>query len=462
VHRRLLAGLASGLVLLTTAACTTAADRPGASPSHPSSAAPSPSPSATSTPTGAPVTLRFAVYGDRESLTAYRAMAKAFTAEHPNVTVAVDDSSSAAVADSRLDARFTAGTSPDVFLTDAARLPRLMAEKRVQPVDQLLEKRGVQFGDRYERLGLEAFSADSALQCMPDDVSPLVVFYNKALLDLSALRPSDVPPLRPEANGWSWQDFVDAATQASTGTVKGVYLPPRLDVLAPLVRSGGADVVDDAQQPTRLTLDDDKTRPLVQQVVDVTHDSRVSPTRAELTEAGPVRMFRQGRLAMMVGTRADVPLFRRTSSLDFDVFPLPSLGHAQTIAHVSGYCLSKDSPHRQAAADFLAFASSDKGAALTAKSGAVVPANLDVRASEAFAQRDKFPVSSGVFARVMRRASVMPDPLAWSEVVRATQPLLTRVFFSTDAALDRLLRRIDRVSAPLLAQPTASPSPSGS
>jgi multiple sugar transport system substrate-binding protein len=172
-------------------------------------------------------------------------------------------------------------------------------------------------------------------------------------------------------------------------------------------------------------------------------------------------MFREGRLAMMVGTRADVPLFRRTSDLDFDVYPLPSLGHVQTVAKVAGYCLSKDSEHRQAAADFLAFASSDEGAALTAASGAVVPANLDVRASEAFAQRDKFPVSSGVFARVMRRASVMPDPPAWPEVVGATQPLLTRLFFSPDASLDRLLPRIDKISAPLLAAPTPSPSPSG-
>ena len=40
----------------------------------------------------------------------------------------------------------------------------------------------MQFGDNYERLGLEAFAADAALQCMPNDVSPYVVFYNKRLL----------------------------------------------------------------------------------------------------------------------------------------------------------------------------------------------------------------------------------------------------------------------------------------
>jgi multiple sugar transport system substrate-binding protein len=459
VHRRLLAGLVGALALLTTAGCTSAADRP--SGTETTSAAPTPSPSATPSRTGAPVTLRFAVYGGRESLVAYRALAKAYTAEHPNVTVEVDASSSASAAESRLNSRFTAGTSPDVFLTDASRLPRLMAEGRVQPVDELLEKRGVQFGDHYERLGLEAFSASSALQCMPDDVSPLVVFYNKALVDLSVLRPEGLPPLKPEATGWTWQDFVNAATQAAAGGVDGAYLPPRLQTLTPLLRSGGTDIVDDAQKPTTMTLADDKARPLLQQVIDLTHNPQVSPTRAELARTGVVRMFRQGRLAMMVGTRALVPQLRRTSLLDFDVYPLPSLGHSETVADVRGYCLAADSAHRDAAADFLAFASSDRGAALTAASGAVVPANLDVRSSEAFAQRDKFPVSSGVFARTLRRASLMPAAPAWPDVVRRTQPLVTRLFTWSDPRLNRLLPRIDSVSARLLAQPSASPSPGG-
>ena len=255
MRRRLLAGLVSGLVLLTSAACTTATDRPDAQPESSSpTPSPSPSPSATSTPTGAPVTLRFAVYGDRESLASYRALAKAFTAQHPNVTVAVDASSSAAVADARLDSRFTAGTSPDVFLTDASRLPTLMAKGRVQPVDQLLEKRGVQFGDNYQRIGLEAFAADAALQCMPNDVSPYVVFYNKRLLDTSLLpsRTDSVP--MPQDNGWSWNQFTVAAAQMSRGAVKGVYLPPKLTTLTPLMRSAGSDVVDDPKNPTTLTL----------------------------------------------------------------------------------------------------------------------------------------------------------------------------------------------------------------
>ena len=44
------------------------------------------------------------------------------------------------------------------------------------------------FGDGYTRNGLEAFSVDAALQCMPLDVSPLVVYFNPRLIELDQHR----------------------------------------------------------------------------------------------------------------------------------------------------------------------------------------------------------------------------------------------------------------------------------
>ena len=81
-------------------------------------------------------------------------------------------------------------------------MPALVAEGRVQPVDELLEERGVQFGDSFERLGLEAMAANSALQCMPSDVSPTVMFYNRRLISPSLLMGIPGQP-DPAVRGWS-------------------------------------------------------------------------------------------------------------------------------------------------------------------------------------------------------------------------------------------------------------------
>ena len=166
----------AALVCLGAAACTS----PSGNGSAPS-AGPSSTPASASTSAG-PVTLRFAVYGDAPVLAAYRKLAATWNADHPDITVKLETSHDAVTSEDKVDRGFDAGTPPDLFLTRQTSLPELKADDRVQPVDELLEQRGVQFGDSYQRIGLEAFAGDAALQCMPNEVSPYVVFYNKRLL----------------------------------------------------------------------------------------------------------------------------------------------------------------------------------------------------------------------------------------------------------------------------------------
>ena len=130
-----------------------------------------------------------------------------------------------------MDRGFDAGTPPDLFLTRQTSLPTLMADDRVQPVDELLEERGVQFGDNYQRLGLEAFAADAALQCMPNDVSPYVVFYNKRLLVPRSARRAGGGRRRPPSAAGPGTSSSPPPGRCRSDGVKGVYLPPRLTTL---------------------------------------------------------------------------------------------------------------------------------------------------------------------------------------------------------------------------------------
>lgn len=445
--------LASGLLCLAATACTASTSTVDPQPS-PTTASTSPS-----TAPATPVTLRFAVYGSPGVVSAYRQLARAYTTQHPEVTLKVEAAADAVTAGDQLDRAFAAGRPPDLFLTQQTALPALVEGDRVQPVDALLEQRGVQFGDQYQRLGLEAFAAKSALQCMPNDVSPYVVFYNKRLIVPRLLGQPDETPPTPE-RGWTWEQFTAGARQISGGGVKGVYLAPRMTTLMPLIRSAGEDVVDDTQTPTTLTFADEGTRKVLEQILTVARDPTLTPTPAQLVRQDAVTEFENGRLGMMIGTRALVPRLREKSDLRFDVYPLPSLGRLRTLADITGYCIAKDSAHVPQAADFLAFASGEEGSKIMAGSGAIVPANLAALHSPAFAEPSQFPRNSAVFDNVIRRADPMPSAPGWPDVVSQTQPFLDRMFYSPVLDLDTLLPRIDEVSAPLLAAPTASPSPS--
>ena len=97
---------------------------------------------------------------------------------------------------------------------------------------------------------------------------------------------------------------------------------------------------------------------------------------------------------MMIGTRALVPRLREKADLHFDVFPLPSLGRARTLADITGYCVAQGTEHLPETIDFLAYASGDEASKILAATGAVVPANLAALHSSQFVEPSRFPRNS--------------------------------------------------------------------
>ncbi len=163
---RLVAVLATLTVL---AAGCSSDDEPRTEPS------PSPTPSA-------PEKLTFSVYGDEPVLEAYREIAARYSLEHPGTKIEVRAYDTHAEAMTAHRAASAKNDAPDVFLMDHDDLAQLEEDEAIRQVDDLLAERQVDFGDGYTRNGLEAFSSDAALQCMPLDVSPLVVYYNPKLI----------------------------------------------------------------------------------------------------------------------------------------------------------------------------------------------------------------------------------------------------------------------------------------
>jgi len=436
--------LVGGALLCALAAgCTTAGSGRDAAPSS-SPAAASPTPER-------PATITLAVYGSRGELAAYDDLVKAFTDEHPRVRVEVERHRDAA----EVKAAVEGPDGPDVFLMDHTHLPELVAQERLKPVDTLLEARQIDFGDGYQRGGLTAFAADARLQCMPHDVSPVVVYYNQELVDLDRLAEDGEEP--PNAlDGWTWETFSAAARQAARGRAAGVYIEPSLAALAPFIWSAGGELVDDPQAPTTLTLSEGDTREALEQVLALVRDPQVTPNGEGLGKQEAIEQFMRGRLGMILGTRALTPGFRAAENLDFDVMPLPSLGRFRTVADMTGYCISARTEAMDAAGDFLAFAVSREGAAITTRDGYVVPSNLEVAHSAVFAQESRQPANSFVFNEGVRRAQSLPFTPAWPELTDTVAPSLDRMFFAPVIDLDVLLEQIDTASAEVLAPEPAA------
>ena len=430
------------------------------------SAQPSPSPSATPTPE--PVSLTFGVFGPEQEIAAYSELAQAYTADIESPQSAHVSVEVVPWADRDEAARAYRSTEPlpDVFMVSQRDLASVTENGLTQPVDELLDARGVSFGDDYSRDALQAFAEDNQLACMPYSISPMVIYYNTDLIDFERMRRRglDAPE---ELDSWTFDQFVAAADVASRPgrRTRGVYIEPSLLGLSPFIYSGGGRVFDDAQAPTSTAFSEGDTQTALETTLTLLRDAQVTPTQQQLARNDGLTLFEQGRLGMIAGFRNLVPELREVPGLNFDVMPMPQISRSGTVGEVTGMCISADTENVAAAADFLVYVLSEEAVAQVVSQGYIVPANVAVANSDAFLQPGRSPANAPVFNASVRDIVVPPQLDSWDELEAAVAPglqALVSVPVLDEATLDTLTSQIDLASQGVLRPPSGSPSPSPS
>ena len=448
---------ASGLAviaLLAGSALLAACDSSSSSGAPPTSPPTSP----TSTPTQLPrQTLTFGVVGSEDEVDAYRQMASLFAPLNRRVTVKVKSwpNETVMMADLRSGA-----PPPDVFLASRRDLLWLNQQQVIQPIDQLLEDRGVDFGDDYPRSTLTSFGMNNRLDCLPYGVEPSVIYYNKRLVKLRQV-PTD-PSVVP-GEGWSLDQFAATARWAVSRHPRaaGAFIEPTLRSVAPFVLSGGGQVFESADPPTTLTLSSDASQQALIRTVRVLHRPGISLTPAQLNEKTPLEWFESGRLALLEGSREIVPELRDRLGFEFDVMPMPDLGTPATTGDLTGLCISSRATDAGTAADFLVYASSAEALGYVASQGYLQPANQAVALSDDFQQPGRNPEHASVFTfsvKSMQFPPLIEDPDALDEV---TAPTLEQMLQGRASQVPARTREIDQASHKVLrVQPSGSASPS--
>jgi multiple sugar transport system substrate-binding protein len=423
-----------------------------------------PASNSSSKPADAQRTLTFGAFGHPEELKAFQQVVDSFNASSQTrrvklVTWANHEQALEAV---------LGGEAPDVFLTARRDLLQLADSKSTRPVSLLLDERGVDFGDRYSRDALEAFSYDDDLQCMPYSVSPMVIYYNDELIDFAKMerRGLDVPPSKDGvlSDRWSLAEFAAAAQFATRrGTVDGVWIEPTLRGLAPFIYSGGGQVFDDDDDPKSLDFSSDGTRSALDQTLAILRDPILTPTADELRSATALQLFKRGKLAMIAGFRDLVPELRAVTTLSFDTISMPVIENPATVGDIDGLCISAGTEHVNDAADFLAYAVSDAALEVVTRTGYIVPANTEVAGSEAFLWPGREPAHASVFNSAIRGMVIPPLLATSSELEAAVASMLDDLVTSPGVLdLDAATEQIDDISRTVLDPESVTESPTES
>lgn len=450
VTRGLVACLAAASVL-ATAACTDDSPNPATPTTSPSESSPAP-----------PEKLTFGVVGPPEVQRTFRATVDAWNLDPDTVDVTITSWRTQAAMRAAVDG---GATVPDVFMSSRSDLAWLLENGYTQPVDELLDERGVEFGDTYSRDALEAVSSDDHLQCMPYGVTPAVIYYNKRLVNFDRMRNRGLDAPGPSASSWSFNQFATAATFASRPArgAKGVHIDPTIAGLTPFIRSGGGTVFDDAEPPTSLTFSSDGTKDALERTLELLRNPQVTLDEDQLDEATALRWFKRGKLGMIAGDRSLTPTLRRQSNLDFDVMPMPKLDGAATVGDVTALCLSATASSPSLAADFMVHEISSDWVGLVASTGFLQPANVEVALSDDFLQPGRRPEHAAFFNNGVRSMSVPPLIDTFPALESAVAPSLEQMVYGVGVLdLDAITARIDQESQTVLDPQSVSGSPSGS
>jgi multiple sugar transport system substrate-binding protein len=417
-----------------------------------------------------PTKLTFGVWGSDREIAAYQTVVDTYNDSAAGVEVTIR---SWPDADALADSLAAGEPAPDVFLLDRADLRTVTERGLNRPLLELVDERGVDLGDGYSRDAVLAFSAADELQCMPYGVSPMVMYYNRELIDFPRMAERGLPtptPVDTIGDGdpnditypaWNFEQFRAAAEFASRPRqeTKGIYVEPTLRGLAPFVYAGGGNLFDDESEPTSLAFSSDDTRDALTPTLELLRDPALTLTEEELAEASAVKWFKRGKLGMIPGSRSMVPDLRGTPGLEFDVMPMPSIDEQATIGDVSGLCIAaRPAATIPEAADFLVYLVSAEAVSRVATAGYLVPANLQVAASDDFLQPDLRPASAEIFISSIRDMRLLPliDFRSLEAAVRAPlRQLLTMPVPDTEA----LTTQIDEESRQVLGPQPGSETP---
>jgi multiple sugar transport system substrate-binding protein len=410
---------------------------------------------------GESASIRFMVFGDPEELKAYRTLISALGERQSDVRVQLVEASDRDDLIARLSTSFAGGSPPDVFLINYRFYGQFASRGVLEPLEERVDDSDEFDQDDFYPQALDAFRWEGKLTCLPQNISSLVVYYNR-----DVFRRYRVP--EPRA-AWTWNEFVGTAVQLTRDrggrilrsgdpeaggiapAVYGLGVEPTLIRIAPFVWSNGGRFVDNAARPTRLTLGEPKAREALGAFLELRSIYGVIPSDVEVEAEDDESRFANGRLAMLLSSRRSTPTFRTITAFDWDVAALPRFARPAGILHSDAYCMTTASDDKDATWRFIEFANSPEGQRIVAETGRTVPSLKEVADSDAFLDPAAKPRNSRVFLDGISTIKHVPTVSTWPEIEDAAEGVLENGLHLAQPA-EHVARELDRVTRPLFAR----------
>lgn len=233
---------------------------------------------------------------------------------------------------------------------------------------------------------------------------PRLIFYN---VDMFKEAGVPLPPTTWTSDGWTWDDFADAAKKL---TIPGqrygglIYLDTGYEQTFSVNHGSATGIF--SNDGTGFTLADPREVEAMQWATNLTCKARVQPPWSQLGQDGAQnKMFAQGRLAMLFTSFGTVPYLRQTvRDFTWDIAPPPGDVEQKTESSVVVFTVAKSARNPDKAWELLKFLSSEEGGRILLEGGAFTPINL--KAAEGLKPGKEAPAHIGLVAEAAKHFTV--------------------------------------------------------
>jgi multiple sugar transport system substrate-binding protein len=431
VPRRRVAAILAALAVIV-AACGGSTPSGAASAGAPSVAASAEPPASSDTGaspaasaagyTGGPATITYSIWGDPQEIASQTAIAEAFHAANPDITVNVDVSDWDAYWD-KLQTGLAGGAAPDVFAMDGPLFPDYQARDVLLDLKPMIDRDGYDLTQLAEQGVADFTTADGGQYGIPRDLNTIVLYYNKDMFDAAGIPYPD--------DTWDWAKLTEVAKQLTKPDGNGDGVPDQWGFytetgdmenfwLSTVWQNGGDVLAPDGKSTV---LGTDEAAGAIQFVQDLIWKDKVMPDPAVSATTGDA--FEQKQAAMEANGSWLVPTFQ-AADINLGIAPLPK-GPAGRFTSVNptGAVVYKGSKAPDAAWEFVKYLASPAAQEQLMQLKASLPVSKEVLAGPYASSFD----GAQVFADSLEYAKLKPSFKGYDEFTTTLQEELdTNVF----------------------------------
>lgn len=311
---------------------------------------------------------------------------------------------------------FIAGTQPDVMVVDASSAGLFINNGMLQDLRPFIEKDAdFKLSDYYENV-LDTYrrpgkpgDATAPIYAIPNDFTPMVVYYNKDLFDEAG-----VPYPKDD---WTFEDFRQTALKLTKKGQYGFFFGNWMPGWIMFLWNNGADVLSLKDRKASGVFDSPKSVETYKFLQDLVLKDKVSPTLSEAAALG-VDPFANGQAAMAVSGHwslvdyRNAPMKNGKKAINWERLGVVNMPHnvptSQTAIYMSAYGIPKGAKNADLAWKYIKMWTSRAVQTEYQSTGIAVCARKDVSLMRAGREGDDSMDTPKVRAEHSQEAEFLP------------------------------------------------------